>query len=72
MGVHYYWDKGGGPTNARIRIYVDGLLEFEAYQVLYGPELWEVADIVVDSSGTNVTITPLSGFIYDWYTPSGH
>jgi hypothetical protein len=72
VGVHYYWDKGGGPTNARIRIYVDGLLEFEAYQVLYGPELWEVADIVVDSSGTNVTITPLSGFIYDWYTPSGH
>ncbi|MEC9466873.1 MAG: PKD domain-containing protein [Myxococcota bacterium] len=72
VGVHYYWDKGGGPTNARIRIYVDGLLEFEAYQILNGPEFWEVADIVVSDNGTNVTISPLSGFIYDWYTPSGH
>jgi len=37
-----------------------------------GPQFWEVADIYVSNDGTDVQITPLSGFIYDLYTPSGY
>ncbi|MBT6175671.1 MAG: hypothetical protein HOI23_00390 [Deltaproteobacteria bacterium] len=72
VGVHYWLDSGGGITNARVRIYVDGELELEAVQAMSGPQFWEVADIYVSNDGTDVQITPLSGFIYDLYTPSGY
>ena len=64
-------DAGGGLTNARVRIYVDGELQLEAVQIMSGPQFWEVADIVVSNSGTEVQITPLSGLVYDVYSPSG-
>jgi hypothetical protein len=72
VGVHYWLDSGGGITNARVRIYVDGELQLEAVQAMSGPQFWEVADIVVSESGTDVQITPLSGLIYDVYSPSGY
>ena len=72
VGVHYWLDSGGGLTNARVRIYVNGEIQLEAVQAMSGPQFWEVADIVVSNSGTDVQITPLSGFIYDVYTPSGY
>ena len=71
VGVHYWSDAGGGLTNARVRIYVDGELQLEAVQIMSGPQFWEVADIVVSNSGTEVQITPLSGLVYDVYSPSG-
>jgi len=72
VGVHYWLDSGGGITNARVRIYVDGELQLEAVQAMSGPQFWEVADIVVSNNGTDVQITPVSGYIYDQYEPSGH
>lgn len=72
VGVHYWRDAGGGLTNARVRIYVDGELQLETSQAMMGPQFWEVADIVVSDNGTSVTVTPLSAIVYDRYDPSGH
>ncbi|MDF1562453.1 MAG: MopE-related protein [Deltaproteobacteria bacterium] len=60
VGVHYYRSGSVGATTARVRIYVDGVMVFEAFQSLACDDLWEAADVTVSGGGTTVTVTGLS------------
>ena len=60
VGVHMFYDYGNGADEARVRIYVDGQLEFEEYHTISCGQMWEVAEIDVSGNGTNVTITSLN------------
>jgi hypothetical protein len=65
VGVHYFADRGvGGPVDGRIRVYVDGVLQFEETKTLDCQEFWEVADIDISGNGTTVAITSLNGQSY--------
>lgn len=63
IGVHYWADHTGGATVSRIRIYVDGQLQFEAFSnTMVDNDFWEVAQVTVTGGGTGVAISPLNTY----------
>ena len=45
IGVHFWNDHGFGPSVATVRVYLDGVLAFEAEQLLVHQDMWEVARV---------------------------
>jgi hypothetical protein len=69
VSVHYFCSRqcfffscsgSFGPATATLRVYIDGVKQFEASQNMTQRDLWEAATITVSGSGANVTVTPLS------------
>ena len=59
VGVHNFRDHGHGPEEARVRIYINGQLEFEAFETIECMDFWEVAEINISNGGTEVEIIAL-------------
>ena len=45
MRVHYFDDKGGGPTTATVRVWIDGAVVGEYPMLLTSGDLWQVGYI---------------------------
>jgi len=54
--VHYFLDHGGGATTATVRVYLNGDLTWEGYELLENKDLWSVGTI----SWPDATFTPSS------------
>lgn len=59
VGVHNFRDNGHGPVEARVRIYINGELEFEAFETIECKMFWEVAELNIYNGGTQVEINAL-------------
>lgn len=65
--VHYFDDKGGGTSTATLRIYLDGVLINEEFEVMEQRDMWFVGDVTwlngngyVDISNESPTASVLS------------
>jgi hypothetical protein len=65
IGVHYWADRGHGPKEARVRVYVDGELAFEERHTFGCREFWDVADLYVTGNGTSVEIVSLNKNVWE-------
>lgn len=54
--VHYFLDHGAGDTTATVRVYLNGDLTWEGYELLSNKDLWNVGTI----SWPDATFTPAS------------
>ncbi len=89
VGVHYFCDRTYSSafwpwesdsfqvTTARIRVYLDGELAYEASQQMTYIDFWEPLDIIVSDNGTRVDLYPVaqadgSSWMYAWGDPSCH
>ncbi|MBI3178522.1 MAG: hypothetical protein HYZ27_02605, partial [Deltaproteobacteria bacterium] len=72
IGVHYYCDRGGAATNARIRVFVDGNPVFESTRSLTRTQFWEVANVRVTGNGTSVSVSGLNKALTTVTSPSCH
>ena len=89
VGVHYFCDRTYEAafwpwesdtfqfSTARIRVYLDGELAYEASQQMSYIDFWEPLDIVVSDNGTRVELYPVaqadgSPWMYTWSDPSCH
>ena len=59
VAVHNFRDHGHGPDEARVRIFVDGELQFEAFETIECGMFWQVAELDITGDGTEVEIHPL-------------
>lgn len=65
VGVHYWDDWGYGASFATVRIYLDGVLAYEAADVeLVHHDLWTVAEVCGDG-----TVTPTSALEHQFPIP---
>ena len=89
VGVHYFCDRTYESafwpwesdsfqiSTARIRVYIDGEVAYEASQQMTYIDFWEPLDIVVADNGTRVELYPVaqadgSPWMYTWSDPSCH
>lgn len=61
IGVHYWGDGRAGAVDARVRVYANGTLQFEATRTLqYCDDMWTVGEVTVSGNGTAVSVQPIN------------
>lgn len=55
-----YSNVSSGPSNARVKVYVNGLEKLNVTKSITQRDIWEVASVVVSGGGTNIQVNTLS------------
>ena len=79
--LHYYCSRtcasffgcsgSYGPATPTVRIFIDGVKQFESSKSLTQRDVWEVAAITVSNNGASVAVTPVTVPLYKSATNRG-